>query len=409
MKKQNIHSDIVILGAGIGGYQAFRALSKKLKRKKLNKVITIVDQNNFFTFTPLLHEVMAGGVEPSHAAIPLRELVYNTPHRFFKAKIEKIVPEEKTVITDRGAIAYDYCITALGSGVNYCDIKGAKEFSYNARTMQEAMRLREDLISRLESDEMETIITIVGGGYTGIEVASQLGYFVQHDFKQLYPKDKITVQIIEYGDRLVPGLNPRALKKLIKRLEKLKIAVKLKTAVKEVKKNKLVLADGTEIVSDFTVWCAGIGNCGNKYLPSDYCEWGRVAVNEFLQSKKSEYLYAVGDVALARNPGVPAPHPQLGETAWEQANYVVKHIISRISDGKVPDPFKFHQLGTFMPIGEKYALVIIGPVVLSGLPAWWIRRLAYVMFMPGILRKIQLVFDWTLQMFGFSYITDLEK
>jgi NADH dehydrogenase len=83
---QALKTDILILGAGIGGYEAFRALAKKIAKNGLNKKITIVDQNNYFTFTPLLHEVASGSIEPRQAAIPLRELIQNTPHDFFKGQ-----------------------------------------------------------------------------------------------------------------------------------------------------------------------------------------------------------------------------------------------------------------------------------------------------------------------------------
>ena len=82
-----LKTDILILGAGIGGYETFRTLQKLFKRHGIHKTITIVDQNNFFTFVPLMHEAATGSVEPDHCAIPMRELIM-APHRFVKASVE---------------------------------------------------------------------------------------------------------------------------------------------------------------------------------------------------------------------------------------------------------------------------------------------------------------------------------
>jgi NADH dehydrogenase len=118
------HSDVVILGAGIGGFETFRELSKLFKRHGIHKTITIIDENDYFTFTPLLHEVATGSVLPSHATVPLRELTYNTPHRFLKASITALDPKTKTLTTSEGTITYDYCVMAIGSsfrgGESFC-------------------------------------------------------------------------------------------------------------------------------------------------------------------------------------------------------------------------------------------------------------------------------------------------
>jgi len=98
---KNINTDIVVLGAGIGGYETFRCLNKNLKRAGIKKNILLVDQNNYFTFTPLLHEVASGAVQQQHATIPIRELMHKTKHDFLRAKVLKILPEKKQVNTSK--------------------------------------------------------------------------------------------------------------------------------------------------------------------------------------------------------------------------------------------------------------------------------------------------------------------
>lgn len=183
-----IKTDVVIVGAGIGGYETFRTLTKFLKRSHIKKQILIIDQNNYFTFTPMLHEVASGSIEPQHATLPLRELVYKTPHQFLKARVEKIDPERKIIFTSQGQITYEFCVVGLGSGVNYFNTKGAEEFCYGVRTLSKAIKLHEDIFQALENSSQEEIIfTIIGGGFTGVEVAGQFMHLVNHDLKKLYP------------------------------------------------------------------------------------------------------------------------------------------------------------------------------------------------------------------------------
>ncbi len=399
-------TNILILGAGIGGYEIFRQLEKKLRHSKNKKKITIVDRNNYFTFAPLLHEVASGAVEPIHATLPLREVVYQTPHQFFQAEIQKIDPTTKTVQTSAGDITYDYCVMALGCGVNYYGVPGAKEFSYTVRTLPAAMNLRRAIIHKIEQSDTEIALTVVGGGYTGVEVIGQLAHLVDHDLKKLYPEKHIHLSLIQNAPSLVPALPVKAQKIIDKRLKKMNVTVLCNDAVKEVRKNSVVLNSG-EQPSDFTIWCAGNFDDMTQLLPSDYCVKGRVPVTHFLNHEHSSTLYGVGDLIIASNVGEKNFYPQLAEAAYKEADYVAQHILATMR-GKTLRPFNFHSVGTLMPIGDGFGLVIIGQMVFSGWVAWWIRRTVYVFFLPGWLHKIRLMFDWSLRLISFRYIVDIE-
>lgn len=401
-------TDILILGAGIGGFETFRTLAKLLKRNGLKKTITIVDQNNYFTFAPLLHEVAAGAVEPGHAAFPLRELVYRTPHKFIRARLEKIIPLEKKALTSAGEITYDFCVVALGSGVNFYGTQGAKTFSYTVRTLTAAMALREALIKKVEGSDNTTAITVVGGGFTGVEVAGQLAHLVKHDLKKLFPEDTITVRLIQNGPTLVPMLPAKAQMLVTKRLAKIGVELLFDAKVSEVKKTSVALGTG-ELKSDFTIWCAGNENDMSLCIDNAYCERGRMPVTHFLNHPMNASLYGVGDIIRGNNIGQDnISYPQLGEAAHKQGEYVAKHIFATLCNKKIK-PFFFKSLGTLMPIGDGYGVVIAGPFIFAGWFAWWIRRTVYLLFMPGILRKLKIMIDWTLRIFGFRYIIDVER
>lgn len=405
MDQKNLHTDIAILGAGIGGFTAFRALTRLLKKNKLNKTITLIDRNNYFVFTPLLHEAASGSVEPDHCARSLIELVNSAPHRFIKASVNKIEPEKNLIITDGANITYNFCIMGLGSEMNYYNIPGAENFSYSVRTLTQAIRLKEKFIAGLESNEPLSI-AIVGGGYVGIETAGQLAYMARRGLKKLYRHKQIEFNLIQNVPALAPHLPASARKKITKRLEKLGVNIWLNSEVKEARESEIILKDN-RLHSDITVWCAGFKNVAEEFLDANYCDRGRVPVTEFLNHRLAPNFYVVGDVALGHNLGDETPFPQLGEAAHEEGKYAAKHIVATLTNKKLA-PFHFKSWGTLMPIGDKYGVAISGNTVFGGLFAWWLRRTVYIFFVPGFISKLKIIFDWTLRLFGAEYVVDTE-
>ncbi len=404
---KTINTDIVILGAGIGGYETFRCLNKQLKRAGINKKILLVDQNNYFTFTPLLHEVAFSSVKPQHATISIRELLYKTSHDFLKAKVLKVFPKKKLVKTDKNIISYDYCIVALGSKVNHFNIPGAQQFSHSVRTAKEALLLKKELINKLEDTRYKNIdINIIGGGYTGVEVATQILNLEKNEGSKLYPEKKINLSIIEAGDRLTKQLPKKAQDIIEKTLKKGNVKLLLNTRVTSVSE-KLITFDKTSIDTDITIWTAGCKNVADNFLLPEWTENSKIPVSKNLFHKKAKSLYAVGDIILFKDNKTGLIAPQLGEAAHQEGQYVAKHIVRTMQKKKTP-PFKFTSHGMLIPVGDWYGIFILGNFVFAGRFAWWLRRTAYLLFLPGIIRKIQIATDWTLHTVGFKSIIDTE-
>lgn len=401
-----IQTDILILGAGIGGYETFRSLAKTFKRRGIKKTITIVDKNNYFTFVPMLHEAAAGSIEPNHCAVPLRELVYKTPHTFFRAEVHHIDPKKHEVETSEGAISYDYCVVAMGSGVNYFGIPGATEHTYHVRSLEGAMHLHHDLIQLLEAPATKELnIVVVGGGFTGVEVAGQFCDLANKELRTLYPHVRARVHVIETDTLLLKTLPNRVRKKVTARLKKMRAVIHTGARAKKVTADAVFLDDGKEIQSDITIWTTGFQNIADLFLPKEYTDRGRIPVTTHLTHQNDDTLYAVGDIMFLLDPESEIAYPQLAEAAHREGMYVARHLARRIK-GKKTGHFTFRPKGTLMPIGDWYGVAIVGPIIFFGRFAWWLRRTVYLLFMPGIVRKIKIVIDWTLHGFGFRYLVD---
>jgi len=406
--KQHMGADILILGAGIGGYEAFRVLSPLLKKKHSGRHITIIDKNNYFTFVPMLHEAATGSIEPTHCAIPLRALVAGTPHTFFKAGVEKIYPEKKTVKTTRGTFSYNICIIALGSTTNFFNTPGAKEYSEHVRTLDGAMRLKHQFIHTLETCGNEPVsINIVGGGYTGVEVAGQYADLAKKDLKKLYPSKQLDIRIFQSGNNILPHMSKKIQHKVCQRLEQQGVTITTNIHVTKVKKKTIELNDDTTVNSDITIWTAGFETLGDTYMNTGTNERGRINVTENLHMIDYPDTYAIGDIANSVDQKTNVSYPQLAELAYHEGRYVATRI-SRIVQKKKTSPFRFHSKGQLMPVGDWYGVAQIGPFILFGKLAWWIRRTVYVLFMPGVLRKIRIVFDWTIHSFGVRDVISVD-
>lgn len=403
-------TDIVILGAGIAGYEAFRTLVKKFKKYKIDKTITIVDQNNYFTFTPLLHEVAAGAVLPSHASFAIREMVAGTHHQFVCGCVTAIDPKKKQVTTSSGVISYDTCIVALGSISNLYGVAGADEFTYRVRTLEQAINLNQAIVCKLEEpDRTALTLNVVGGGYTGVEIASELAQLKKEEIAELYPHIQVTINIIQGGDTLVPFLPAKARNKILTRLETLGVSVRTNSPVGKVTETSIVISDTEELPNDITIWVTGFTTQAPSYLDSAYIERDRIKVTNTLQLEDAPDTYAIGDMAYIRDPdNDEIIYPQLGEAAHHAGIYVAEHIVNTLRKKKTAH-FHFRSKGQLIPVGEWYGIGIFGPIVLSGKLMWWIRRTVYVLFMPGFIRKLRIVADWTFISKGTRHLTRIHK
>lgn len=402
------HCDVLILGAGIGGHQAFVSLHNLFKKHGIKKRITILDKNNYFTFVPMLHEVASGSVQANQCAIPIRECVHNTPHEFLQATVEHIDIANKSVQTSSGTFTYDYVVIALGSNVNFFGTKGADEYTYTVRTLPQAISLHQKFVSLLEDDtKKEITISIVGGGATGVEVAGQFAHLAKKDIHHLYPEKKVTVQLFQSSPTLVPYLHSKVQRFIMNKLASLDVKIFCDTKVTQIHKDTISL-EKEEKQSDLTIWTAGFSYAGATYLDELFTEKGQIVVNEYMHIPDHQTAYVIGDIAAAKHPSSDTPQPKLAQWAEAQASYVANHLISQIKQTSC-SPFTYKDKGSLIPIGDWYATAHIGTYIFEGKFAWWLRRTVYLKSVPGFVRKLRIVIDWTLHGLGFRHFIDIDS
>ncbi|MGH7409184.1 MAG: NAD(P)/FAD-dependent oxidoreductase, partial [Candidatus Methylomirabilales bacterium] len=136
---------VVILGAGFGGLFTALELERQLRREARAEIL-LLDARNFHLFSPMLHEVTSGSVEPRHVVWPIRALGRKTRVTFERREVLSIDLERRRVLTDGGEVGYDYLVIALGSTTNTFGVKGAEEKAFSFKTLTDAVRLRNHLL-----------------------------------------------------------------------------------------------------------------------------------------------------------------------------------------------------------------------------------------------------------------------
>ncbi len=177
---------ILILGGGFGGIYAALEFERILRRHS-SVVVTLVTRDNYFLFTPLLHEVAASDLELSAVVNPLRKLLRRV--RTFTGCIQTINLESKCVAVSHGfdshvhELPYDHLILALGSSTNFFGLPGLKDVALTIKTLNDAIELRNRLITHLEeansecaADQRQPLLTFVvaGAGFAGVETLAEL-------------------------------------------------------------------------------------------------------------------------------------------------------------------------------------------------------------------------------------------
>src|SRR6266436_5185456 len=182
---------ILILGGGFGGVYAALHLEKLLARKR-DVEICLVSRDNFFLFTPMLHEIAASDLEMTNIVNPLRKLLRRT--EVLVGDVEQIDLPNQRVLISHGyrnhshVLPYDHLVLALWSVTNFFNLPGLRELALAMKSLPDAIQLRAQIIGHLEEAHSECILTdrqslltfvVAGGGFAGVETVAALNDFVR--------------------------------------------------------------------------------------------------------------------------------------------------------------------------------------------------------------------------------------
>ncbi len=401
---------IVILGGGFGGVHAALEL-ERLLRGRTDVEVTLVCRDNFFLFTPMLHEVAAGDIDITHIVSPIRALLKRA--RVFVGDVEAIDAARRTVRVTHGfarhahELVYDELVLALGSITNFFGLPGLEARALTMKTLGDAIHLRNRLIATLEEADTECaqdtdrLLTFVvaGGGFAGVETIAGVNDFVREGLAY-YPHvrpDRVRTVLVHAGDVILPELGRRLGAYAQRKLTARGVEVVTGARVAGVSASGVTLDDGRRIPATLLVWTAGTSP--HPLLQALPCplDKGRVQVDDTLAVPGHPGLWALGDCAVVPNRRTGTPHPPTAQHALRQAKTVARNIVARL-DGLRLQPFDFTTIGQLAAIGKRTGVARVFGINFSGFVAWWLWRTIYLGKLPRLEKKVRVAIDWTLDL-----------
>ena len=402
---------VVIAGGGYAGVYAALELEQAARRGLLR--LSLVSRDNFFLSQPMLAEVVSGSIEPPHILTSIRRMVPGAD--LYKAEIEAIDVEDRSIVirypghTEYRDVPYDHLIVAVGTGTDLSAVPGVAEHAFPFKTMGDAFLLRNHLIGVLEAAEVEDdpapkqellTFVVVGGGYTGVEIAAEINDFIREAAKSYRRVESrnVRVVLVQGGGRILPELAPSLADFSHRLLEKRGIGIRLGTRIAGATASAVMLTDGTTIGARTLV--AAIGSAPSRLLdtiPAPRDSRGRIEVDATLAVPDVPGVWAVGDCAAIPDLRRGGTCPPTAQYALREGKAVAHNVLATIS-GDEPQPFTHRNLGVFVPLGRFSAAAEVLGLKLSGFLAWWLYRTYYLLQLPRLDRKLRVVFDWSLEL-----------
>ncbi len=362
---------IVVVGGGAGGLELVTSLGNKLGKKRKAR-ITLVDAGLTHVWKPLLHEVASGSLDANANEINYRAHARKHHYEFQLGRmsslerksrqlvIAPILDEDGVEVVPERHIRYDTLVIAVGSTANDFGTPGAREHCLFLDSLNQARRFHKLLLNTflrknhdaVQGQDHRLNISIIGAGATGVELAAELRLASRelpvYGMNHLQASD-VSITVIEAAQRILPALPERLSASATRELKRQHVKVLTGQPVSEIRKDAIVMKDGTELPSDMTIWAAGIK--APEFLTElDGLEVNRsnqLVVEQTLRTTEDPDIFAFGDCAACPQPDSDRPVPPRAQAAHQQADTLFKTLCHRLEGGD-PVAFVYHDHGSLI-------------------------------------------------------------
>lgn len=396
---------VIILGGGFAGVKCARLLRKLLAVDEYE--IVLFSRENHMVFHPLLAEVAGGALQPKDVAAPLRQLlehVWCRTEEVLNIDLENKQLEYESHDNARRKMSYDQLVISCGNDANLALIPGLDDHAFPIKTIGDALALQAHIMEQMERaevcDDVERkrwylSFIVVGGGFSGVEVAGEINDLVRRSLKffKHVKKEHVSVTIIQSKDHLLPEVSPSLREFAAKRMDESGVTIMLGVAAGRATPQGVTLKDG-RIIRGNTIVCT----IGTSTLPLIHRlnvekQHGRLKTQPDMSLPGYPNVWAIGDCAAVVNSLDGTLSPTVAQFAERQGTQVAKNIKARLS-GKETEAFKYKMMGQLCAIGGHKAVAEIMGVRLSGFIAWFIWRGVYLMKLPSVAQQIKVGLEW---------------
>lgn len=393
---------VVVAGGGFAGLYAALYLSRaELREEGLE--VTLVSRSNYFTFTPLLAEVVGGALGREHVTVPYRILAGRRGFRFLKATVKGVDPRRRRVSTTAGELAYDLLILALGSTSRYFGNEALARRSQPFAGVDDAVAIHDRVIEHAERATRDPdpvrrrrllTFAVAGAGPAGVEAASEIWHLLDTVLPRYYDfRAPARVVIYEGSDRILRGWDEGLVREGLAELRRRGIDVRLGVRVHGYEGGVVDAEgpDGDESVEAGTlIWTAGTspatGPLRDSGLPLG--ERGHLALDPCLRVEGHENIFGAGDAASLVSPRTGVPYPPVAPIAISQGIRAAGNVENAVA-GRAPEAYEAHHAGKIVSLGGGVAFVDLLGWKVTGPLAWAIYRAAYLSKLVGAKNKIR--------------------
>jgi NADH dehydrogenase len=293
---------IVIIGAGFAGmYAALSAARLRdiqgVSPEKLE--IALVSPEPTLVVRPRLYEP-----KPETLTAPLQDVLKAIDVVYIKGSAEAIDTKSKVVDIAAGQgtrkkLSYDRLVVATGSRLFRPNVPGLAEHGFSVDQLDDAVALDRHLhsLSSRPASKARNTVVVAGGGFTGIEAATE----VPSRLRAILGKDApLRVIIVDRNEAIAPdmGAGPRPI--IQEALRKLGVETRLGVGVASLDKSGVTLSSGEHIECETVIWAAGIRAAPlTTQIPAERDQFGRLLVDRDLRVPSVNGVFATGDAARA--------------------------------------------------------------------------------------------------------------
>jgi NADH dehydrogenase len=407
---------VLVVGGGFAGYKAAETLCK-LTRGRDDVGVMVVNRENYFTFWPMLAGVISSDVQTHNVAQPLRRALIRLGASFRRAALDSVDPEKRIVTAEGREFPYEHLVLALGAEPAYFGIPGVEEHCISIKGIDAGERICNRVIERYEETTLEggevpdskLAFVVIGGGATGVEVASELHSLVHDllvpDYPNIDPR-RVKLILVDANPEILKELDPALRRVARKKLADLNVEVLNNVRAKEVTSEKVILNDGREIEAENVIWTAGArASVKLDNLPFPHDERKGLEVDRFMRVVGHENVWGIGDSA-ANVDERGEPVPPNAQAAVQEGETVAKNILAVI-DGGEPKPFRYRPLGQLVEMGSEFAVNEVMGVKFSGFVAALFWRATYLYKLESPNSRVRIAIDWLLDLFYDPPVTQI--
>lgn len=343
---------ILVIGSGFGGMWAALSAARLFDIHGRDDVeVTVLAPQAELRVRPRFYEPNAHLL-----ATPIGDLFDSVGVKFIKGAAETIDVVQKSVgyVDASGAnqqCSYDKLVLAAGSRLAIPAIAGVVEHAFDVDQIEEAVRLENHLKSlvSLPPSKARNTVVVAGGGFTGIETATEMTARLR---EILGAQADVAVIIVDRGEKIGGSMGAEIARSIEEASIETGVTWRLKASVVAVDADGVTLSDGQRIDTNTVIWTTGVrASSLTEQIPAERDHLGRLHVDSHLKVIGQNDIYATGDVAYAASDDIgnyalmTCQHAiSLGRHA---GNNVAAHIL-----GVDPTPYSQPKYVTCLDLGS---------------------------------------------------------